>query len=55
MAATLGGTADVTNDYVYDNLDRLKQLKQHGNAVSDKRADFTYNLAGQFAMITRRA
>ncbi|MBX7166851.1 MAG: hypothetical protein K1X74_11025 [Pirellulales bacterium] len=59
LAATLGGTADVTNDYVYDNLDRLKQLKQHGiaggNAVADKRADFTYNLAGQFDTITRRA
>jgi len=58
IAATVGGTADFVIDYEYDYLDRLTQIEQHGvqggNAVAEKRVDFTYDGAtGQYAATTR--
>ena len=59
VTATIGSTADFKNTLTYDNLQRLTQLKQEdqsgGNAVADKRLDFTYNARGQFSTITRYA
>ena len=59
VAATIGGTADFVNDYSYDYLDRVTRIEQHGasggNAVAEKRVDFTYDAASQWDAITRYA
>lgn len=59
LAATIGTTADFTNDYAFDHLDRLTRIEQHGsllgNAVSEKRVDFTYDALSRFDTITRYA
>ncbi|CAK9082491.1 Putative deoxyribonuclease RhsC (DNase RhsC) (Toxin RhsC), partial [Durusdinium trenchii] len=59
LGATVGGTADLVNDYVYDGINRLTQVTQQGvgggNSVEEKRVDFFYNLAGQFDEIHRYA
>ncbi|MCX7429217.1 MAG: hypothetical protein NTW96_26770 [Planctomycetia bacterium] len=59
--ATIGVTADFKNAYAYayDSFGRLTQVTQTsvtgGNAVADKRVDFTYNSAGQLETIARYA
>ena len=57
MAATIDGTADFVDDYVYDSLGRVVSVTEHGveggNAVADKTIDFTYNDAGQIVSIER--
>jgi RHS repeat-associated protein len=57
LSATIGGTADFKNTYVYDGLNRMTQVIQQGqgggNAVAVKRVDLTYNAAGQFDVISR--
>jgi len=59
LALYRGGTLDHTNDYEYDNLNRLKSVQQHDGggptAVADKRVDFTYDLSGRFDTIARYA
>jgi len=59
LAAEIGGTDDFVNDYTYDNLYRTIQIDQHGvvvgNAVADKRIDFTWDIASQPDLITRYA
>ncbi len=59
VVTTIGGSADAVTDYYYDSLDRLASLRQHGvvggNAVAEKRVDFTYDDAGQWAAISRYA
>ncbi len=51
LAASLGGTADFVNDYLYDDLGRLASVRQHGvtgsNAAAAKRVDFAYDAARQ--------
>jgi len=47
-----GEVAGVTN-YDYDSLDRITQVTQIGNGVTDKRVDFSYDPLGQFEAITR--
>jgi len=48
LAATIGTTADFTNDYVYDYLNRLQSINQYdtagGNVVADKRVVLRYRL-----------
>jgi RHS repeat-associated protein len=57
MAATIDGTADFVDDYTYDGLGRVISVSEHGveggNAVVEKRVDFTYNDAGQILTIDR--
>jgi YD repeat-containing protein len=57
LKAMIGTTTDFLNDYVYDGLSRLTQVKQHGvaggNAVADKRVDFTYDALSRFDTIKR--
>jgi RHS repeat-associated protein len=58
LSAAIGGTADFTNDYQYDNLGRMKQVKQYGatsGTVADKLVNFTYNADGQFYQLKRYA
>ncbi|MBN2579528.1 MAG: autotransporter-associated beta strand repeat-containing protein [Pirellulales bacterium] len=58
LAAVLDTTDDFVNDYEYDNLGRMIWIKQDdggGNAVAEKRVDFTYDVAGQWDTITRYA
>jgi YD repeat-containing protein len=56
VKATVGGAADFVNDYLYDNLHRLTQIKQHGaaggNAMAEKRVDFAYDVLSRFSTIT---
>ena len=55
VAATVGGTADYVTDYTYDAMSRVTSIRQHGvtggNAVAEKRIDFTYDDVGQYATI----
>jgi RHS repeat-associated protein len=48
---------DFVNTYTYDNLGRLTRVEQQGvqggNAVAEKRVDFAYNAASQYASIAR--
>jgi RHS repeat-associated protein len=57
VKATVGGAADFVNDYLYDNLHRLTQIKQHGvtggNTVAEKRVDFAYDALSRFSTISR--
>jgi RHS repeat-associated protein len=57
LKAKIGATKDLQNDYVYDGLSRLKELKQQdqagGNVVADKRVDFRYDSLGRFSTVTR--
>ncbi|MCE5268857.1 MAG: autotransporter-associated beta strand repeat-containing protein [Planctomycetaceae bacterium] len=57
LSAAIGSTSDFVNDYAYDRLGELAQVKQHGatvgDAVAEKRVDFTYNAVGQFSTIAR--
>ena len=46
---------DFINTYDYDALGRLNWVKQAGNAVADKRVDFTYDAASRYSTITRYA
>jgi YD repeat-containing protein len=59
IAATIGSTADFLNTLTYDNLQRVTRLEQTdqagGNAVADKRADFSYDASGAFTRISRYA
>ena len=58
LAAEIGGTDDFVNDYSYDALGRLEWIKQDdqaGYAVAEKRVDFTYDAASQYATISRYA
>jgi len=54
-ASTIGGAADAVTDYFYDSLGRLSRLEQHGasggNAVAEKRVDFTYDASSKYATI----
>ncbi len=47
LAATIGTTADFSNDYFYDFLNRLKRVRQKGVAggsvVAQKRVEYDYN------------
>ncbi len=57
LAANIDGVDDFKNVYQYDGLNRLDVLTQQsqtgGNAVAEKRIDFAYNAASQFASIAR--
>jgi YD repeat-containing protein len=57
LAATLAGTADFKNVYTFDALNRMTRVDQTdqsgGNAVAEKRVDFSYNAIGQFTEIAR--
>lgn len=57
QAVTIGSTADLKNEWTYDNLSRLTRVTQQGqsggNTVQAKRADFTYNAVGQTTGIDR--
>ncbi len=61
LAAEIDGTDDLINEYQYDYLNRLTQITQDaqsgGNAVAEKRVDFTYDAEDkqQFTSITRYA
>jgi YD repeat-containing protein len=51
LGATIDGVEDFRNEYVYDNLNRQKSVRQFGqlgNAVDEKRVDFLYDSAGQW-------
>ena len=56
---TIDGTDDFENAYAYDCLRPLDasdaNRRPGGNAVADKRVDFTYNDAGQLETIARYA
>ena len=57
QAVSIGSTADLKNEWTYDNLSRLTRVTQQGqsggNTVQAKRADFTYNAVGQKTGIDR--
>jgi YD repeat-containing protein len=59
VKATLGTADDFLTDYLYDDAGRLASIRQQGqtggNAVADKRVDFTYDIAGNFQSLTRYA
>lgn len=61
LAATVAGTQDFINSYVYDTLGRETQVKQQAqtgtgvNPVASKRIDFTYDAANNAATISRYA
>ncbi len=48
---SLGGS----NTYVFDELNRVRQIAQFGTGVMDKRVDFDYDAAGQLTSIVRYA
>ncbi len=56
VSQTVGGTADAVTDYAYDDLGRVTSIQQHGvtggNAVAEKRVDFTYDAVGAYATVT---
>jgi RHS repeat-associated protein len=56
---TLGANDDLVNDYAFDALNRVKQIKQSGqgggNTVAQKRFDFTFKDDSQLASIIRSA
>lgn len=56
--ASVGATKDFVNEYTFDNLHRKTQSLQSadgGNAVAEKRVDFTYDVASQLDALTRFA
>ncbi|MEM7476403.1 MAG: hypothetical protein AAF483_15525, partial [Planctomycetota bacterium] len=57
LAATIDGIDDFQNSYAYDGLNRLTRLEQigtlGGNAVADKRVDFSYLIDGRYDSIAR--
>ncbi|MFN0054799.1 MAG: hypothetical protein ACKV0T_21720, partial [Planctomycetales bacterium] len=59
LSASVAGTADFLNNYSYDALDRMTQVKQQGqsggNSVANKRVDLAYNAAGAYSSISRYA
>ncbi|WP_158265153.1 RHS repeat-associated core domain-containing protein [Blastopirellula marina] len=61
LTAEIDGTDDLENTYAYDYLNRMTQVTQAGqsggNAVAEKRVDFTYDAEDkyQFTSITRYA
>ena len=59
LSATIDGTQDFVIDYAHDPAGRLVQVQQYGqtggNAVAEKRVDFTYDAAGRDSTITRYA
>ncbi|WP_186767835.1 choice-of-anchor D domain-containing protein [Blastopirellula retiformator] len=61
LTAEIDGTDDLENIYAYDYLNRMTQVTQGsqsgGNAVAEKRVDFTYDAEDkyQFTSITRFA
>ena len=58
LSAAIGGTSDFVNAYDYDNLGRMKWVKQTdqgGYTVAYKRVDFSYDDASRYATISRYA
>ncbi len=57
--AMLDSVADAVTNYAYDALNRLARIEQFGavggNAVADKRIDFTYDAASRYSTIVRYA
>jgi len=57
LAAEIDSVDDFFNAYEYDDLGRLTRIEQSaqtgGNAVPEKRIDFSYDLSGRFAGIDR--
>ncbi len=57
LGATIASTADFQNSYLYDGFGRTATIEQTGatggDAVADKRVDFTYNADGTFSTIDR--
>jgi RHS repeat-associated protein len=54
-SCTIGGTADYVIEYTYNALGLVTSMRQHGvtggDAVAEKRIDFTYDALGQYATI----
>ncbi len=55
MTDTINGTADATNSYSYDGLNRATRIVQSGASVSSKRVDLQYNSLGQLTSLARFA
>ena len=59
LALTIGGVADLVNEYHYDDLNRLTRVSQRpqpgGAPVAEKRVDIAYTDDGQFDALTRYA
>jgi len=59
LAAAIAGTSDFKNTFSYDTLARVSSIVQQGqtggNAVAEKRADFSYDDSGAFTQISRYA
>ena len=56
LSATINGTNDFLNSYVYDDAGEMKQVSQTGNGgdtVAPKTINLTYNGDGQFSTIDR--
>jgi YD repeat-containing protein len=57
LSASIGSSADFVNSYSYDNLGQMTRVTQSGvsggDAVAEKRVDFTYDADGQFSTIAR--
>ena len=53
VSDTIDGQTGGSNEYKYDVLNRVEQITQSGNGVSDKRVDFGYDPIGQFKTINR--
>ncbi len=56
LTAVIGGTNDFKNDYSYDALNRLTEIKQQGNGgntVGDKHVTIGYNGLGQRTSLSR--
>ena len=59
VAASVEGTADFQNDYLYTLRGEMTQVIQQQQTatrtVTPKRVNFTYNLAGERTSVTRAA
>ncbi|WP_164102594.1 RHS repeat-associated core domain-containing protein [Candidatus Laterigemmans baculatus] len=61
LAAEINGTADLANTYHYDYMNRMTRVTQGsqsgGNAVAEKRVDYTYSTdeVMQYSAVTRYA
>lgn len=56
LAASIGSSADFTNNYYYNALNLLTEVTQSGpsgGTVTAKRVDFTYNADDQFSTVNR--
>jgi RHS repeat-associated protein len=55
VVEAVNGNTRATSTYDYNPGNQLSSIRQSGGGASNKRVDFTYNILGQFATISRYA